>query len=82
MYYNFLMLQRKQHKSTLLRAQAVRRLASVYYEPGNQGRCHKSVWRNYVYPEYGICYRTYLKYIRAGDEGAPQPRCVWLDLFD
>lgn len=82
MYYNFLMLQRKQHKSTLLRAQAVRRLASVYYEPGNQGRCHKSVWRNYVYPEYGICYRTYLKYVRADDDGDPPPRWLQLDLFD
>lgn len=80
-YCFLLTMQRKQRKSTLLRARAVRRLSDVYYEPGNQSRCHKSVWRNFVYPEYGICYRTYLSYVRASDEPPVRPRYVQLELF-
>lgn len=81
MYCFLLMGQRKLRKSTLLRARMVRRLSEVYYEPGNQSRCHKNVWRNFVYPEYGICYRTYLSYVHAVDEPPARPRYVQLDLF-
>nr|DAX40464.1 MAG TPA: hypothetical protein [Caudoviricetes sp.] len=57
------MEKRKHHKSTLERVKAVRVITEQHYEAGNNSRCYKSVWRNYVYPAYKICYRTYLNYL-------------------
>lgn len=38
-------------------------LTKLHYEEGNQSKCYRAVWRKYIEPKYGICYRTYLKYI-------------------
>lgn len=54
------MAKRKRHKSTLTRAEKVKALTALHYEIGNQARCYKAVWRRWIYPEFGICYRTYL----------------------
>ncbi len=32
----------------------------MHYEAGNQAKCYAAVWRRYIEPEFGICYRTYL----------------------
>ena len=32
----------------------------LHYEAGNQAKCYKAVWRHWIEPEFGICYRTYL----------------------
>ena len=32
----------------------------MHYEAGNQAKCYKAVWRRWIEPEFGICYRTYL----------------------
>lgn len=50
--------------STLCRAQRARQIAAQHYEPGNQARSLKQVWRHYARPEMGICYRTFLRYVR------------------
>ncbi len=57
------MSKHKHHKSTLARVKAVRAITEQHYEAGNNSRCYKSVWRYYVYPVYGCCYRTYLNYL-------------------
>ena len=36
-----------------------------HYEVGNQSKCYKAVWRNYIYPMFGISYRTYLNHINS-----------------
>lgn len=41
----------------------VRLIAKRHYEPGNHMRCYKEVWRRYVLPKMGICYRTFLNYL-------------------
>lgn len=50
--------------STLVRRSEARRLAMTYYEPGNQARSLKYVWRHFAEPQLGIGYRTFLRYIR------------------
>lgn len=38
-------------------------IAKEHYEPGDQSRCYRAVWRNFVYPRYRIHYRTFLEYV-------------------
>ena len=71
----------KHHKNTLLRIQHVCEITQQHYEIGNAAKCYKAVWRNYVYPVYPMCYRTYLKYIQTplGDlREPPDPRQLQL----
>ncbi|MCC8187376.1 MAG: hypothetical protein LIP08_07670 [Bacteroides sp.] len=51
------------HKSRELRARKVAELANKHYEPGNQARSYKAVWRRFIYPVYPMCYRTFLNYL-------------------
>lgn len=44
----------------MARAEKVKALTALHYEPGNQAKCYKAVWRHWIEPEFGICYRTYL----------------------
>ena len=34
-----------------------------HYEPGDQSKCYRQVWKLYVNPIYPMCYRTMLRYI-------------------
>ena len=54
------MANKKRHKSTLARAEKIKSLTALHYEVGNQAKCYKAVWRRWIEPEFGICYRTYL----------------------
>lgn len=49
----------------LLRAKVIQDITSQHYEPENQSRCHKAVWRKEIYPRFGIGYRAYLNYCKA-----------------
>jgi len=73
------MKERKHHKSTLARVEMIKKLTAEHYEEGNQARCYKAVWRNFIYPKYRICYRTYLSYLGLLP---PQPSPSGLTLFD
>lgn len=53
------------YKSTSKRTEIYRAVTMQHYEEGNQSKCYKAVWRNYIYPQFGICYRTYLNHINA-----------------
>jgi hypothetical protein len=50
--------------STLIRARAAQRIAAKHYEVGNQSKCYKAVWRRFVFPNMGICYATFLTYLK------------------
>lgn len=57
------MAKKKRHKSTIARARRIKAITAMRYEPGNQARCYKGVWRRFIEPEFGICYLTYLRYL-------------------
>lgn len=77
------MAKRKRHKSTLARAEKVKALTALHYEAGNQAKCYKAVWRHWIEPEFGICYRTYLDLLGIDPE-AEEPRRTQAEpsLFD
>ena len=51
-------------QSTLLRKRRAVALAHLHHERGNQSRSLKQVWRRYAQPELGICYHTFLRYLK------------------
>ncbi len=55
--------RRRMYRSTKKRVKAIIRIVNEMYEPGNQSRCYKAIWRDRIYPEYGVCYATFLSYI-------------------
>lgn len=75
------MANKKRHKSTLARAWQVRALTSQHYEAGNQARCYKAVWRRWIEPRFGICYRTYLALLGLDPE-TERPQDRHPSLFD
>lgn len=54
---------KKRNINTLRRIQRVCEITNEHYEPGNLRKCYKAVFREYVYPIYPMCYRTYLNYL-------------------
>lgn len=67
------MTMSKRHKSTIARAKKIRALTALHYEAGNQAKCYRAVWRHWIEPEFGICYRTYLSYLRIAPDNEQQP---------
>lgn len=53
------------HENTRQRIRRVCEITQQHYEPGNQAKSYKAVWRNHIYPIYPMCYQTYLAYINA-----------------
>lgn len=51
------------NRSTEQRIKQVARITLKEYEQGNNARCLKSIWRKFINPQFGICYRTYLNYM-------------------
>lgn len=47
--------------SYLKKAKKIQEIVSMYYEPGRQDRNLRSIYRKYVEPEFGICYKSFLK---------------------
>lgn len=74
------MAKKVRYKSTLCRIREICDITREHYEEGNQSKCYRAVWRNYIEPKYGICYRTFLNYI---DTPMPkEPETKQLTLFD
>lgn len=74
------MTNKKHYKSTMCRIREISDIASEHYEEGNQSKCYHAIWHRYIYPRYGICYRTFLNYI---DTPIPkEPETKQLTLFD
>jgi hypothetical protein len=57
--------------SSLKRAADVRDLHRQYYEPGRHDRCKRWIYRNHIYPRFGISITTYFRYLNETTE----PRC-------
>ena len=51
-------------KGYLQRAKMIQELAAQYYEPENHAKCYKAVWKKQIFPQFGICYRTFLNYLK------------------
>jgi hypothetical protein len=51
-----------------IRAENIKRITEQYYEPENQSKCYKAVWRYHVFPLYGISYRSYLVYVKKAEK--------------
>lgn len=73
------MANKKRHKSTLARAEQIKALTALHYEAGNQAKCYKAVWRRWIEPRFGICYRTYLNLLGLEPEAGSHK---WPSLFD
>lgn len=52
------------YTSTKARARAAQMIAAKHYEKGNQSKSRKAVWRRYVAPAMGVCYSTFLAYLK------------------
>ncbi len=50
-----------------IKIRIVQEIIPKHYEAGRQDRSYKAVWRNFIYPIYPMCYRTYLNYINTGN---------------
>lgn len=55
-------------KGYYIRVHLIREITDQYYEPENHAKCYKQVWKKYIYPRFGICYRSYLNYLHVKDE--------------
>lgn len=52
------------YKSTKAKAKTVKMITAKHYENGNNAKCYKAVWRRHIAPVMGICYATYLAYLK------------------
>lgn len=52
------------YESTKARAKTVQMITAKHYEKGNQAKSYKAVWRHYIAPIMGICYPTFLAYLK------------------
>lgn len=68
------MTMKKRLKSTIVRAEKIKALTALHYEAGNQAKCYRAVWRHWIEPEFGICYRTYLNYLGIDPDQDPDLR--------
>ena len=65
------------------RAMVIQEITKRHYEPERQDRCYAAVWRKYIRHTFGICYASYLRYLKAtppADMTTPTPK--QLSLFD
>lgn len=51
-------------KGYYIRAKLIQEITSHYYEPENQSKSHKMVWKTQIHPRFGIGYRAYLNYCK------------------
>jgi hypothetical protein len=46
-----------------VRAKLMQEITDKHYEPENQAKSKKMVWKQYIYPYFGVCYNSYLRYL-------------------
>ena len=54
---------KKRYKSTKKRMKDIIAIVNEEYQPGDQNRCYKAIWRRRILPEFGVCYKTLLSYL-------------------
>lgn len=68
------------------RAQVIQEIVRQHYEPERQDRCKAAIWRRYIYPQFGVCYQSFLRYLntrvptKEGESASPT-HAVQLELF-
>ena len=55
--------KKKRYSSTKKRIKSVIAIVEEEYQPGDQSRCYAAIWRRRIWPEFGICYLTFLSYL-------------------
>lgn len=55
--------RKKRYRSTKKRMKAILAIVNEEYQPGDQSRCYKAIWRRRILPEFGVCYNTFLSYL-------------------
>lgn len=55
--------RKKRYKSTKKRMKDIIAIVNEEYQPGDQNRCYKAIWRRRILPEFGVCYKTLLSYL-------------------
>ena len=67
------------------RARVIQEIVRQHYEPERQDRCKAAIWRRYIYPQFGVCYQSFLRYLhtRVPEEGggSTSPNAAQLELF-
>ncbi len=66
----------------MARAEKIKAVTALHYEAGNQAKCYAAVWRRWIEPEFGICYRTYLNLLGVDPEKAGPRQDDQPSLFD
>jgi hypothetical protein len=56
-------MARKHNKYISQKIRNIQAIARQYYEPGNQSKSYRQVWRRYVYPVYPCHYVTFMRYM-------------------
>lgn len=54
----------KAYDSTKARIERVVEIVKREYQAGDQRTMYKAIWRKFIYPEFGICYKTMLDYLK------------------
>ena len=49
-------------------AERLQEIARQHYEPGRQDKNYYAVWKYYVWPQYHVQYRTFLRYLKINTE--------------
>lgn len=78
---------KKRYRSTKKRMRAILAIVNEEYQPGDQNRCYKAIWRRRILPEFGVCYNTLLSYLGVSpseldDEQKENEDTNQLTLFD
>lgn len=60
-------------------ARTIQTLDKLYYERGNQQRCHKQIWRQHGYPLFGLGYGTYMKCLKTDVREIPALKTSTVD---
>ena len=65
------------------RARIIQEITRKHYEPERQDRCYAAIWRKHIRDTFGMCYNTYMKYVKAElPQEVTAPTHKQLDLFD
>lgn len=79
--------RKKRYKSTKKRMKDIIAIVNEEYQPGDQNRCYKAIWRRRIFPEFGVCYKTLLSYLGVSpseleEEQPEKENTNQLSLFD
>ncbi|MEG1499391.1 MAG: hypothetical protein RRX93_07795 [Bacteroidales bacterium] len=45
------------------RVAVIKEITAAHYAPYHD-QCYKMIWKKYIHSQFGICYQTYLNYLK------------------